>query len=290
MFKNISRRLVFNVPAGDEGGGSAPEPVPFSEPAPQQQTSENPAWAPYLHEVPEPLRPTVKNAFTKWDQDVNTRFSTINQQYEPYKPLIDQKIPADDLQKAWGMAQMLQEDPHGFVKTLAGYLGITLQEAQAVAEQVAEEQPPEEEVNPRVAQLEEQLNQVMGYITQREQAQQQQILERQQEQQIGEELAALEKRVGKLSPTVQNEILREALRISTVTNKPVSMEEAYSSLNAFVQEVRRVPSPGDTAPQVLSGSNGIPLTPAGKTPGQYTPKETRQAAAELAARFLAGSD
>lgn len=290
MFTNKNRRLMFVMDMGAPGGGSsdegvstAPEPHPFSGQPSQDAASNNPAWAAHLDKFPDPVKGIAREAFTEWDKNVQSRFDSLSKQYSPYKSFIDQKVNPDELQKAWGIAQMIQEDPQGFARTLAQYVGLNIQEAQ----QVLEQQQPMEEVDPQIAALQQSVQQLTDFISQQQQAAQTSQLVQQHEQQIDSEFTALEAKHGKFSPAIRNQILKEAMRISSVTNKLVTMEEAYNSLDNFVQEVRSYARPGDLAPSVLNSGNGIPVTTPNKTPGQLTPKETREAAAQVAARYLA---
>lgn len=281
-------------PAGDEGGGgSAPAPqtdaLGGNTPPQQEVPAENPAWAGYLEQVPEPVRPLVKGAFGKWDQDVQSRFESINQRYAPYKEFLDKRVDPTELQNAWKVAQMLQSDPQGFTRKLAQHLGLSIAETEALVEN-QQEQQQQISVDPQLAEMQQALSDLQQYIENDARQRQYQEIQAQQDQALQDEMAAIEQRTGKLSDIVKNEILREALRLSTERGAVVSLEEAYFSLNEFAQHIRSVGNPGANAPQVLAGTNGVPLTPPGKTMGQLSRQETRDAVGAIIARNAAAGN
>lgn len=293
MFKNRQRRLTFiEEPIGDNGGAG---PIENSAPVEGGETNalggtlaqpvkENPAWSQYVDQFPDVVKPQARTIFSQWDKDVQSRFQGIHEQYKPFKSFIDNGVNPEELNSAWEIAQIMQRDPQGFTRLLAEQLGLSIEEAQALEEAVEND---DEYDDPRYEQLQSQVQQLSNFI---EQQQQQQIAMQQQqevEQQLDNEFNELEAKYGKLSPTIKNQVLREALRIVNETNQPVTMEQAYNSLEQFVREVREVPRPGTNAPPVLPGGGGMPLTPAGKSPGQMTATERKARAAEVAARLLA---
>lgn len=80
-----------------------------------------------------------------------------------------------------------------------------------------------------------------------------------------------------MNKVVKEQLLKEALRLTTVSGKPVSLTDAWKSLEAFVKAVREVPRPGQLAPKVLSGSNAHPAPDPEKPLGKLSANETKSA-------------
>lgn len=243
---------------------------------------ENPAWKEYLDQFPDSVRHIARDAFTKWDSGVQQRFDSINKQYQPYKSFIDQKLDPNELNSAYQVASMLRDDPVGFTQLLAERLGLTLTEAQALTEQVSNETQDEPEEDPRIQQLMESQQQLLSTFQQQEQARQQEQMVQQQTQQMEVEFAQIEQAYGRPLPVeLKNEVMREALRLSHETNKPVSMQDAYSSLEKLVSAVRNVPRPGATAPRTMPSGGSMPVSKPQQSLGSLTSKDTKGLVTQL---------
>lgn len=255
---------------------------------PQAPAPENPAWAPYVEKFPEVVQHIAKETFSEWDKGVQQRFQAIHEQYKPFKSYVEQGVDPVRIQSALGLAELLEQNPREFAGLLAEQLGLTVAEANAVTKELVEGEVSEEEVDPRYTQLQQQQEQLIEYITQRDAAEQQQQLQQQQETQLSTELEQLETKYGPLQDVIKNQVLREALRLSAETNKPVSLQQAYDNLESFVSAVRNVPRAGQNAPRVMPSGSSIPVTPPSKTLGQLSPAETKEYVAQLLARQLEG--
>lgn len=252
------------------------------------QGNDNPAWAPYLEKFPEPVRGIARETFSEWDKGVQRRFGEIHDQYRDFKQFADQGVKPEDLQNAWGLASILQNDPQGFAQMLAQHLGMTIQQAEAATEQLQQEDSSQGELDPRIQKLQKDQQELMDYIRHQEESAQQAQMAQQQEQQLTAEMSDLEKKYGingKMDDFIKNKVLEEALRLSMLTDKPVTMEQAYLSLEQFVSQVRTAPRPGDSAPRVMSSGGMQPVT-LPVDPGKMSGKQTREYAAEVAARLL----
>lgn len=284
MYQHLSRRLrFFAMPAGDEGTpGAVPSAVPGDAAIEPAATSDNPSWAPYLEEFPEIIRPTAKKTFADWDSKVEKRFETIHQKYQPFKQFIDEGVDPTRVRNALGLADILERDPQGFAQLLAEQLGLTIQQAQEVVEELEDQEEPS--TDPRITQLEEAQQQIMQHFQDQNAQQQREQLDIQQNQILDTELADLEKTYGKFNKVVKEQLLKEALRLTTVSGKPVSLTDAWKSLEAFVKAVREVPRPGQLAPKVLSGSNVFPAPAPEKPLGKLSDKETKSAVMDYVLR------
>lgn len=258
-------------------GGTTPVEAP-------QETSH--PWDSHLESFPEQFRPVASNAFSQMEKDFNKRFEAAaaeRKQYEPYKNFIEQGISPEDLSATYQFAVQWQNDPQGFVRQLAEHAGLTIAEAQQVAEELQEQQG---EVDPQIEALQKQQEEMRQMFEQQALERQQQELDQQMTQNIESEIAMINQKYGQMSPDVLNEVLNRAYALSLQTNQQVSLEQAYLSLEAFMSKVQQAPRPGASAPRVTPSGNNMPVTPAGKSPGQWSDSETKAAAAAVAARVL----
>lgn len=258
----------------DALGGTIPAPV-----------TENPAWSTQLDKFPDSVKHIAREAFSEWDKDVQTRFTGIQEKYKPYQAYVDQNIDPQKLESAWGLAQLLESDPTGFTQLLAQQLGMTIQQAEEAVEDLQAEAGGE--VDPTIAAMQQQITELTDFITGQQQQQQQSQLAQQQEQQIDQEFAALEGTHGKLQPEIKNQILKEMLRLSFESNQPVTVQQAYDSVESFARIVRQQPRPGQLAPRVMPSGGAVPVTKPEKSLGQLSPKETKQYVADLLTQQLA---
>src|SRR5690606_3718754 len=81
----------------------AQEDAPEVTPEPQEEVAEggiNPAWQPFLKDVPESLHRLVTPAFAAWDKSVQNRFSEVNKKYEPWKAFAEQNLEPTYIEQA----------------------------------------------------------------------------------------------------------------------------------------------------------------------------------------------
>ena len=254
--------------------------IPQAEP-----TDNNPPWQSQLEKFPESVRHIARDAFTEWDKGTQQRFTAIQEKYKPYQSFVDQGVDAEKLNSAYGLSQLLEQDPPAFTRLLAKELGLTIQEAEAVAEEMAPDD--NSDLDPRIVQMQQQQQGLMDYIQNRDQEEQTARDIQQQEQSLTAELDQIERQFGVMTLEVKNQVMREALRLSVEHNAPVTMTEAYNSLESFVNSIRSAPRPGQNAPRILSSGGSVPIVPKGKTMGKMSNEETQNMVAEHLARMLA---
>lgn len=71
----------------------------------------HPAWQEILDILPESLYPVVTPALEKWDKGVQTRFQNLQQQYEPWKPYVENDVDPQFVQQALGIASAIENEP-----------------------------------------------------------------------------------------------------------------------------------------------------------------------------------
>ncbi len=287
MFKLRSRNIRFMTePVGEEVssetnalGGTPVEPETPSEPS-------HP-WDGYVEKFPEGVRGIARESFGDMEKNFNSRFQKVQEQYSPYKRFVDDKVDPQKLTGAYQFAEAFEQDPQGVVTALAKELGLTLAQAEQLAEETAQEQQEGQETDPRIAELEEKQQQFMQQIMEQQQAQEAERLNQEVSQGIEAELAAIDAKYGKMTDAIKQEVMRRAVLMIDQTGGPVSMEAAYLDLERFMSQLINAPRPGAIAPRVTPSGNSTPLTPQGKSPGQWTDKETKEAASAVYARMLA---
>lgn len=80
------------------------------------QNSGNPAWKDILDVLPEDLHPLITPKLQEWDKTVQDQFQQRNSQFDPYRPLLDNQVPMENVEQALLMAYELQQNPEAFVE------------------------------------------------------------------------------------------------------------------------------------------------------------------------------
>lgn len=72
----------------------------------------HPAWQEILDILPdEALRTIVKPHLERWDSGVQSRFQNLQQQYEPWKPYIENDVDPEFVNQALGIAAAIENEP-----------------------------------------------------------------------------------------------------------------------------------------------------------------------------------
>lgn len=124
--------------------------------------SGNPAWQEFLNVVPEEFHPQVTPVLEKWDKGVQDRFTTVQQQYEPYKawePFVKQGVNPEEADFALRLLNGLNENPQMVYNAIKDFYNLDGSDNSQ-----GQEGPLTDEVNPldpRISQLERQ-NEIMA--------------------------------------------------------------------------------------------------------------------------------
>lgn len=100
-----------------------------------QPTTEgiNPAWQGLLGAIPESLHgiiiPHLKQWDTNFNNEVQKRVTEAVAPYEPYKVLVDNKVPMERIDETLRFVYTLENDPEQTVKNLAEHFKVEFQEA-----------------------------------------------------------------------------------------------------------------------------------------------------------------
>lgn len=93
----------------------------------EQQAQGHPAWQEILEVIPEDLRPVIEPKLKEWDQGVNGKLQAVRSEYEPletYKPLVENNVSLDYVQKALWLAHELENNPEGLVRQAIDHYGL----------------------------------------------------------------------------------------------------------------------------------------------------------------------
>lgn len=163
----------------------------------QQQVNGHPAWDEILNVVPDEFHEMLKPTLKKWDDGVQEKFQQIHQQYDPYKPLVENNIPLDEVQQALYLAHQLNTNPAELVQQAIDHFNLE-QFKQAQSQQQQNLNDPDDpdgsedfslddlEDDPRYKALLEKQREIESKITKREQEEQEQEAEQALEQYLGE--------------------------------------------------------------------------------------------------------
>ena len=253
---------------GDNGGGDNQEieddglGVPLELPGEESQEPDdsevaniNPAWNDVLNFIPEDKRPDVLPKFKEWDDN----FAKVQSEYAPYKPLLENRVTMDEIQKAFAFANLVNTNPRGLYDQLAERFGFG-QGQQQVNNQ--EEEDDEEENKPPVFDLTKspEFQAMQQKLTQFEQAamaQQEQVRMQQEHAAIENEFSNIENEMKvKLTPKAREEVLIRTVKIGDRTGT-YDIREGYKDYASFVNQIRNSRASA-SAPRVFSGNGGLP--------------------------------
>jgi len=228
----------------------------------QPESSVNPNWKEALDILPDEfLRGKLTPVFDKWDKNNNSRFEKVQQElskYDPYKPLIENNVPFEELQQAYQLRNEIANNPKVIFERLAQHLGIDVSQlVNGEQGQGLEEINPEEPVDPRLAQIQQTQEAQTAYLAQIHAERQAIEQEKQETLFFNETKAELDKLTATYGDFDRNRVVAEALRLSDVNGKPIDLEAGVKSLRAYEDEVIKR-SANRNAPTVFSGGGGLP--------------------------------
>lgn len=264
------------------------EPPVQGNPAPPVSTDPQETQSPYaeyLAELPESVRPLVEPVFKKWDAGVTQRFQELHSQQEPWKPVLESYQP-DDVVGALEVAQILEQDPVRFLQAFSEAYPELIKEAlkgqgesqqpQPSGEQGLGDLDPDDPVARRIAQLEQQLAQVTGTLTE----QQEQDLQQQQQTYLDEVLKGLHEQHGDFDDTF---ILAQLAYANRTPEQAIqAWNETKTKFGGTVENPvnpGNLANPTNTAPSVIPSNGGVPSTSISAE--ELDPQSTRALVAQL---------
>lgn len=232
----------------------------------QEQTSgENPAWQELYGVLPESLRPVVAPVLQKWEQGTQQQFQQHAEQmraYEPYQELIDAGIPPDRIEQALAVAQLIDQDPRGFLSQMQTFFPDEEQQQQQQSDDgyTFEEQPFELNNDPQFRQIQEQQDLIAQVLT----AQLEQERATEEDQLLDQELTRLNEQYGEFD---ENYVFGLALN-------GVELEDAVKRYFDLVQNIRSTPRADNSLPNIVTPGGGMPSERF--DPGEMTTEQRKQ--------------
>lgn len=218
--------------------------------ADSQTPGVNPAWNEYLKDVPESLRPLVTPAFESWDKGVQEQFVRLKSQFEPFKRFQEREIDPEYLDRAYDVAQRLQNDPVAIYQSLHQYFQQSPQHLQQLQQLGLLPTPPEEKAAPNgnlepedpIAALQQEIEQLKyERLQELQEAQVAQEFNQEYERTvtaIETDFNAIEAKTGNLPANVKAEIIKQAQVMGQQQQRYVSVVEAAPHVFRFIQQAR----------------------------------------------------
>jgi hypothetical protein len=246
---------------------------PVEETTEQQASGDsggNPAWDSLRSKLDPVSFHSIQEDLKNFDKNAESRISSLNQQLKQYNELGS----PEQLQNYAMIATRLDTEPEVIYNALGeflkqnGRLPNTEKELQdAVDEEEATSESVETPNDPRLAQLEQQQQQMQEFLAQQENMRIQQEADYTLEQEINE----LKQAHPEFSEDDVREVLMRAafqLQSSGKTAKLSDVAQEY--VDKTVNRIRAVPRPGDSAPRLLPTSGGMPGGQQAKPLGQLS--------------------
>jgi hypothetical protein len=292
------------IPGIEEYLGSPAKEEAVESPAPEENDSQEVAedsydggpisWSKFAEDLPEPLHEQFKPIVDEWSR----QYERVNEEAVPYRQLREAGFTPEEISMAANLQRALAEDPKGFYEQMGQAYGYA--QAQQLAELTQEvsqlrQKPvtadgnwweedsdsttasaPEQFSDPRVAQLEQEIESLRSM--------QEQVLERQQMEegraQMEIELTQIRNKYGEFD---EEEIVRRALANYSLDGD-ASLTRAFHEAKDLEERIaQRYAAKQKSAPKVMGAASGMPAAAPAKA---IDSEEGRRAAAlELALRM-----
>lgn len=218
-------------------------------------SGDNPAWGVLRGKLSPVDYENIKADLSNWDSQAQARINSLTTKYKWASDLLENGTTPDQITQAIGIARRLSENPADIYASLGEYLK-TNGMLPGAELPVDEDQPVDENADPRLAQL-----------MQQQQAMQEFIQQQQEQQEVARATAELEQQVNQLKaahPEYADEDIREVLaRATLVANKTGTVPPLEDMAKDYEQNVRQrilsAPRPGAQAPRMIPTSGSIPL-------------------------------
>lgn len=224
-----------------------------------ESTGYNPSWNEALELLPDDyLRDKVKPVFEKWDTNNNERYTKLQQQYEPYKELIEHNVEFDRIKAAFEFQNKIANSPEEAFKALGTHLGYDIDAVMnAIAGQGQGETPnPDDAEDPRLTELRKNQEGMLNLLAEQELSRQQKEQEIQEKQYYTETVTELDRLTEKYGQFDRNRAVREALWVSEQSGKPVDLEAGVRALAELAKTAFKN-SPSANAPGVFAGNGSL---------------------------------
>ena len=243
---------------------------------PEENSGINPAWEPIKEKLGDAAFQLIQPELSKWDQGVNKRFETLNEQFAPYKEL----GTPEELSNYKSIIEQMDSNPEAMYEALGNFLQEngrmpSKAEAQDIADEIDEE--TDSTYDPRIEEFAQGQEQIRQFLEQ----QQEYEIQVQAESELEQEISDLESSRGYSKDDMQ-EIIRTAAFLSSQSDRIVPLSQAADQFDALRERILTQPRPGDSAPRLLPTSGGNASSVQNKSVGDMSRNETQ----DLVAAFL----
>jgi hypothetical protein len=234
-----------------------------------EESGGNPAWDSLRSKLDPVSFHSIQEDLKNFDKNAESRISSLNQQLKQYNELGS----PEQLQNYAAIAQRLDTEPEVIYNALGeflkqnGRLPNTEAELQDAVDEEEATNESESPIDPRLAQLEQQQQQMQEFLAQQEQMRIQQEADYTLEQEISE----LKNTHPDFSEDDVREVLMRAAFQLQSTGKTTKLSDvAQEYVDKTVNRIRAVPRPGDSAPRLLPTSGGVPAGQQAKPLGKLS--------------------
>lgn len=218
----------------------------------------NPAWAEFYEVLPTNLHSQVRPVLEKWDKGTQAKleeYSTQVKQYEPYKNLVDNQIPAEYVDQAIQIAQLIDSDPKAFMAQLQSIFGETQQpqttqqpnkadEPKPTDDSLFDEKPFDITSDPRFQELKNNQDILANYLSQQAQAEQ----AAKGDQLLATEMQNLTSKYGQFDERY----------VITLGASGMPLEDAVKQYQEIVGQAQNTPRSDASVPSIISPSGSVP--------------------------------
>jgi len=222
-----------------------------------EESGGNPAWDSLRSKLDPVSFHSIQEDLKNFDKNAESRISSLNQQLKQYNELGS----PEQLQNYVAIAQRLDTEPEVIYNALGEFLKqngrlpnneAELQNAVDEEEATNESESP---IDPRLAQLEQQQQQMQEFLAQQENMRIQQEADSALEQEINELKNA---HPDFSEDDVREVLMRAAFQLQSSGKAAKLSDVAQEYVDKTVNRIRAVPRPGDSAPRLLPTSGGMP--------------------------------
>lgn len=234
----------------------------------------NPSWDTLRSKLDPVTFKLIEPELQKFDQSARTRIESVNRSYEPFKRFAEQNVTPDLIEASLNLYGQINSKPEEVHKILTdflrenGRLPETAAEVKEVADQL-EETSDEAKAPAQPQQINDpRLDRAMSYIEQQEQER----LDRQAQSALDAEVAD----VKKAHPAWTDDDLKVVAQL-TLAGMQADPNFKYAKAAEQYQQIQertlRTPRPGDSAPDLVSPTGGIPQPGSDSKSWGSRPKE-----------------
>lgn len=221
------------------------------------QQGGNPAWQDLLNDVPADLHGILTPKLQEWDRNVQQRLQDVHSQYEPYKQLVEDNVPAEFVYGALGLAQQFQQDPAVVVQQAIDTFGLDYVEkaAQQLQQQELNDgfgddfDNPQDDItkHPAFQQISQQLEQ----LTTAQQEEQRKAQESQQATEFEKYMADLHEQHGNFNDTFVTALISQGIDGAKAV-------EQYNQIVAgnIVNNPQQQQAPNNNTAPIVMGNEG----------------------------------